>query len=373
MPERSNGQPGYLPGDPRYGLSGEALKDYYRTKAAQWAIYCWDKPGMADTRRALLAEQKSYVEELRRARHRLRPFRVRRRPRDAGHVVLHAARRPRGGGQVRRRRADEQGRRLSARRDPPLVEQLRQARGRLSPQGHAAVPVHGAEDRHARSSSASTCTRTKATSRRMATASSSAGRSARPTAPTTSAPRCCSNCRTARRRTSSGTRSRSRRTAGTGATGASPAGCSATDAAACAAVAPPRMRAKVEARVGGVGWTIVDLALNCLLPRPSPASGARELADDAASSIPWIALNTRPAIIGLDQLVVVAHQARRRAIDHPAAAAAAEHHPVAGLYGVLSRMRRISCFAVMRNDLALLDEHRADLAVAVCPRTARPP
>ena len=52
---------GYLPGDPRYGLSGEALKDYYRTKAAQWAIYCWDKPGMADKRRALLAEQKAYV------------------------------------------------------------------------------------------------------------------------------------------------------------------------------------------------------------------------------------------------------------------------------------------------------------------------
>ena len=30
---------GYLPGDPRYGLQGEALKDYYRTKPAQWAIY----------------------------------------------------------------------------------------------------------------------------------------------------------------------------------------------------------------------------------------------------------------------------------------------------------------------------------------------
>ena len=52
---------GYLPGDPRYGLQGEALANYYRTKAAQWAIYCWDKPGMADTRRALLAEQKAYV------------------------------------------------------------------------------------------------------------------------------------------------------------------------------------------------------------------------------------------------------------------------------------------------------------------------
>src|SRR3954451_12975328 len=52
---------GYLPGDPRFGLQGEALKDYYRTKAAQWAIYCWDKSGMAETRRGLLAEQKKYV------------------------------------------------------------------------------------------------------------------------------------------------------------------------------------------------------------------------------------------------------------------------------------------------------------------------
>jgi len=79
---------GYLPGDPRYGLSGEALKDYYRSKPAQWAIYCWDigeptgprevarpddrlrdavlrtaMPGTAETRRALLLEQKSYVKD----------------------------------------------------------------------------------------------------------------------------------------------------------------------------------------------------------------------------------------------------------------------------------------------------------------------
>jgi hypothetical protein len=53
---------GYLPGDPRYGLQGEALKDYYRTKAAQWAIYGWDKPGTREARRAALAEQKRYVE-----------------------------------------------------------------------------------------------------------------------------------------------------------------------------------------------------------------------------------------------------------------------------------------------------------------------
>ncbi len=52
---------GYLPGDPRHGLSGEPLKEYYRKKAAQWAIYCWDKPGTEASRRALQGEQKSYV------------------------------------------------------------------------------------------------------------------------------------------------------------------------------------------------------------------------------------------------------------------------------------------------------------------------
>jgi uncharacterized protein YciI len=54
---------GYLPGDPRYGLSEEALRNYYRTKPAQWAIYCWDKPGTEATRRALLQNQKSYVKD----------------------------------------------------------------------------------------------------------------------------------------------------------------------------------------------------------------------------------------------------------------------------------------------------------------------
>jgi hypothetical protein len=53
---------GYLPGDPRYGLSGETLRSYYRTKPAQWAIYCWDKPGTAAARRALLPEQRRHVE-----------------------------------------------------------------------------------------------------------------------------------------------------------------------------------------------------------------------------------------------------------------------------------------------------------------------
>ena len=52
---------GYLPGDSRYGLTGEALKNYYRAKPAQWTIYCWDKAGTQDTRRALLQDQMSYV------------------------------------------------------------------------------------------------------------------------------------------------------------------------------------------------------------------------------------------------------------------------------------------------------------------------
>ena len=56
---------GYLAGDPRCGLQGEALKDYYRTKPTQWAIYCWDKPEMEATRRSLLAEQNSYVTNFR--------------------------------------------------------------------------------------------------------------------------------------------------------------------------------------------------------------------------------------------------------------------------------------------------------------------
>src|SRR5262249_13042787 len=95
-------------------------------------------------------EPEELRQKFRRARHRLRPLRLRRRARHAGHVVLHAARRPRGGGRIRRRRAHGQGRRLSARRDPPLVEQLPEAPGQLSPQGPAAVPVHGTQDRHAR-------------------------------------------------------------------------------------------------------------------------------------------------------------------------------------------------------------------------------
>jgi uncharacterized protein YciI len=59
----ANAEAGYLPGDPRYGLSGESLKNYYREKPAQWAIYGWDKDGAAEARRALLAEQQRYVKD----------------------------------------------------------------------------------------------------------------------------------------------------------------------------------------------------------------------------------------------------------------------------------------------------------------------
>src|SRR5580704_16908334 len=54
---------GYLPGDPRFGLQGEALKDYYRNKLAQWAIYCWDEQGKEAPRRAHLQEQKDYIRQ----------------------------------------------------------------------------------------------------------------------------------------------------------------------------------------------------------------------------------------------------------------------------------------------------------------------
>jgi uncharacterized protein YciI len=59
MPSR---EAGYLPGDPRHGLSGEALRNYYRTKPAQWAIYCWDRPGVEAARHTLAPDQRRYVE-----------------------------------------------------------------------------------------------------------------------------------------------------------------------------------------------------------------------------------------------------------------------------------------------------------------------
>ena len=63
MASSSEGR-GYLPGDPRYGLNGEALRGYYRQKPAQWMIIAWDRPGQAGTRAANIAAQKDYAKAL---------------------------------------------------------------------------------------------------------------------------------------------------------------------------------------------------------------------------------------------------------------------------------------------------------------------
>ena len=55
---------GYLPGDPRYGLTGESLRQYYREKPAQWVIFGWDKNGQARVRSATIAAQKDYAKAL---------------------------------------------------------------------------------------------------------------------------------------------------------------------------------------------------------------------------------------------------------------------------------------------------------------------
>jgi uncharacterized protein YciI len=55
---------GYLPGDPRYGLSGDTLKQYYREKPAQWVIFAWDRDGQAGARAAHITAQKAYAKAL---------------------------------------------------------------------------------------------------------------------------------------------------------------------------------------------------------------------------------------------------------------------------------------------------------------------
>jgi uncharacterized protein YciI len=54
---------GYLPDDPRYGLSGEALKDYYRQKPAQWVIQCSDKPDTGQLRARYYPDHRKYLEK----------------------------------------------------------------------------------------------------------------------------------------------------------------------------------------------------------------------------------------------------------------------------------------------------------------------
>jgi uncharacterized protein YciI len=61
----ASGNPGgYLPGDPRYGLSGDELRRYYREKPAQWVIFAWDKVGQAGARAAHITAQKDYARAL---------------------------------------------------------------------------------------------------------------------------------------------------------------------------------------------------------------------------------------------------------------------------------------------------------------------
>ena len=55
---------GYLPGDPRYGLSGDTLRQYYSEKPAQWVIFAWDGVGKEGARAARIASQKDYARAL---------------------------------------------------------------------------------------------------------------------------------------------------------------------------------------------------------------------------------------------------------------------------------------------------------------------
>ena len=221
---------GYLPGDPRYGLTGEALKDYYRSKPAQWAIYCWDKPGGGDPARACLQDQKSYVKSF---GERVIGY---------GHFVSDDGR-------------DTLGTSFFMQLDDRAAADKFVADDPLNKAGvYQRVEIHRwsnsfqkrAADYRRKGLQQFLCTgpktgtpeffrkhlhATNRTSRHTATASSSADRSARPTAPTTSAPRCCWNCLTGRRRTSSGTRSRLPGTAGISATRGSCAGRSGTEGA----------------------------------------------------------------------------------------------------------------------------------------------
>lgn len=54
----------YLPGDPRYGLSGDKLRRYYSEKPAQWVIFAWDGRSQAGARAANIAAQIDYAKAL---------------------------------------------------------------------------------------------------------------------------------------------------------------------------------------------------------------------------------------------------------------------------------------------------------------------
>jgi uncharacterized protein len=55
---------GYLPGDPRFGLSGDTLREYYSRKPPQWVIFAWDRAGQGELRAANIASQKQYAKAL---------------------------------------------------------------------------------------------------------------------------------------------------------------------------------------------------------------------------------------------------------------------------------------------------------------------
>ena len=61
LDKEPEGSGGYLPGDPRYGLTGDALKDYYRQKPAQWVILCLDKAGSDGLRNQHYPAHRSYL------------------------------------------------------------------------------------------------------------------------------------------------------------------------------------------------------------------------------------------------------------------------------------------------------------------------
>lgn len=62
-PDDVNNPGGYKPSDPRYGLSGEALRAYYRNKPPQFFIKCLYAPGKSEGRQAAMEPHLAYVRE----------------------------------------------------------------------------------------------------------------------------------------------------------------------------------------------------------------------------------------------------------------------------------------------------------------------
>src|SRR3546814_16732341 len=60
-PDDAGNPGGYKPDDPRYGLSGEALRAYYRNKPPQFFIKALYAPGKAGGRAAALEPHMAYI------------------------------------------------------------------------------------------------------------------------------------------------------------------------------------------------------------------------------------------------------------------------------------------------------------------------